>query len=129
MGVFNGGAPGNLPLIAGAALLSFGGGTTTVGVVKALAQRGISGFKVPAGNAETDEYVATLSQAIKESSTANTVEGIAGKLGWSEQDVARALGWLQARGELREELDTTSGEFYYVSVKVPRDLATRLSSI
>jgi hypothetical protein len=117
-----------LPGVLGAALLSLGGGTAILGALKIWNRLGFTASGSSLTDPVTEEYVTELKSVIRAVDTRNTIEAIASKLGWPERDVVRTLGWLQARGELREELDGDSGDFYYVSVKMPRDLITRLSS-
>lgn len=117
-----------LPLLIGPALLSIRGGTTILGALKTWVGRGSPGMTIGTDDPATIEYVERLRRVLTKADARHTVEWIARNLGWPEQDVVRTLGWLQARGELREDLDITSGEFYYVVIPVPRDLSTRLSS-
>ena len=47
---------------------------------------------------------------------AHTVESLARILEWSQADVVKSLGWLQARGELAEDIDLSTGQFVYAAI-------------
>lgn len=116
------------PLVIGPLLLSLGGGTAVLGLLTARFRDGGPELTGISADPLTERYVDELRAVITTSNVRNTVERLAHTLGWSQRDVVNTLGWLQARGELREELDVESGEFYYVAIRVARDLASRLSS-
>jgi hypothetical protein len=79
-------------------------------------------------------YLATLRQLLAHSRPDQTVPWIVHRTGWSEGTVVHALALLRSSGELLEELDLDTGEFYYVVptnpfTLAPADLDTRLGTL
>ncbi len=107
----------------GAILIPVGIGTVVLGVMR---HYGLPIRGTPAPDPSTREAVAAVSALIARSHSFQTVDWIRAQLGWSEGDVVRALGWLRRRGELVEDVDVETGDYYYAFLKAPRDLTSRI---
>lgn len=118
-------------VLNGAFLVPVGVGLIAVGATKhfiatrpALLHRAVLGDPEP--------YRARLASLLARPRGEQTVEWIGQRTGWGEHEVVHALALLRQRGEIQEELDFDTGEFYYVYVSPslpPRDLDTRLGDL
>lgn len=106
----------------GAFLLPLGLGLVLLAALKALGPRLVASR---APDVHTLEHLAQLRDVLR-GTERHTIRSLSRQLGWSESDVLRALGWLRHDGDVEEDVDMTSGEFNYVLVARPQDLATRL---
>lgn len=109
----------------GAALLPMGIALTLLGALKGWIGRAGAGWATESTE-PVEARLERLGHLLAEYDRTNTVATIARRLGWSEPDVVRALAWLRERDELLEELDTDTGNFYYVATPRSRDLAARI---
>jgi hypothetical protein len=106
----------------GAFLLPLGLGLVLLAALKVLGAREGAARGPDAG---TLDHLAQLRDVLR-GAQRHTIPSLSRRLGWSESDVVRALGWLQHAGDVDEEIDMASGDFHYVLVARPHDLATRL---
>jgi hypothetical protein len=112
-------------VLRGAALLPVGIALTLLGTLKGWIGRAGAGWTTESTE-PVEARLERLGHLLAEYDRTNTVANIARRLGWSEPDVVRALAWLRERNELLEELDTDTGNFYYVATPRSRDLAARI---
>jgi hypothetical protein len=78
----------------------------------------------------SEQYLARLRPLLQGEPGACTVPALARTTGWPEATVVRALALLRGRGEVAEELDLDTGEFYYTTLTLPpRDLDSRLGEL
>jgi hypothetical protein len=78
---------------------------------------------------ETRNCMNAITQVLTRESTVaapQSIPMIAATLRWSEENVVRTLGWLQASGDIVEDVDIESGRFSYSLMATPRDLHDRL---
>lgn len=77
-----------------------------------------------------DARIAALRPLLQGQPEACTVAALAQSTGWSESTVVRVLALMRSRGEVVEELDLDSGQFYYTTLTLPpRDLNSRLGEL
>ena len=77
-----------------------------------------------------EEHVRRLRPLLAGNSAATTVAALARATGWTESAVVRVLALMRQRGEVAEELDLDTGQFYYTTLTLPpRDLDSRLGEL
>jgi hypothetical protein len=77
-----------------------------------------------------EQYIATLRPLLQGGPEACTVAALARATRCSEPTVVRALALMRERGEVAEELDFDTGQFYYTTRTLPpRDLDSRLGQL
>jgi hypothetical protein len=110
------------------ALIPLGIGVAVLGALKYGAGRTLSST-VERADIASDDDVRTLTRLLGAHDRTHTVEWIIARLGWHHDDVVRALAWLRDRDELAEELDSDSGQFYYVARPKRKDRSTHLRDL
>lgn len=121
-------------LVRGGILAPLGVGIVMLGAAKQYLRRKPEVRHRAALGADADRYLDTLRQILAQPSPQQTIGWIGQRTGWPEADVVHALALLRTRGELLEEIDLESGEFYYVAQPQPltlgpADLDTRLGNL
>jgi hypothetical protein len=101
-------------VLGGGALIPFGVGLLVLAVLKrrALAQQAAQ-LRI-AAERRLEPVLAQVRQALAGEGRDHTFEWIVARTRALEADVARALGLLRDRRQVLEELDTDTGDFYYV---------------
>ena len=115
--------------LQGGALAPVGLSLVAVGTLKAWVRRSAgrwAALRLGAERTATSELLRTL---LQRSEPSHTLAWIRRETGWPEATAVATLAWLRERGELEEELDETTGEFYYHVPPRARDLATRVHDL
>jgi hypothetical protein len=119
-------------LVHGGFLAPVGVGAIGAGVVKAWMRRNPAvRYRAELGHG-AEQFISTLRPLLSIADPRNTVAHIAARTGWPEQRVVASLALLRERGELREELDLDTGQFFYQTVPnlpAPRNLDSRLGDL
>jgi len=121
-------------LVRGGILFPLGISVVTLGAAKQYLRRKPETRHRAALGDNADRYVDVLRKILAQASPQQTIGWIRQRTGWPEADVVHALALLRTRGELLEEIDLESGEFYYVAQPQPltlgpADLDTRLANL
>lgn len=121
-------------LMRGGLLAPLGMGIMVLGAAKQYLRRKPETRHRAALGGNADRYLDTLRQLLGQAAPHQTIGWIRQRTGWAEADVVHALALLRTRGELLEEIDLESGEFYYVAQPQPltlgpADLDTRLGNL
>jgi hypothetical protein len=119
-------------LLNGGFLAPVGFGLVALGAAKHFAGRPAVRHRAALGG-DPEPYIARLAPLLALPRPRQTIEWIGRQTGWPEETVVHALALLRERGQVQEELDLDTGEFYYVHTPLPspgpRDLDTRLGDI
>jgi hypothetical protein len=117
-------------LLYGGVLAPLGVGLLGLALLKAWASR-LSPVALAASfEGGPERYIATLRPLLHGGPEACTVAALARTTGWSEPTVVRTLALMRERGEVAEELDFDTGQFYYTTGTLPpRDLDSRLGQL
>jgi len=119
-------------LLHGGFLAPVGFGLVVLGAAKHFAGRPAVRHQAALG-VDPEPYVARLGTLLALPRPQQTIEWISRQTGWTEETVVHALALLRERGQVQEELDLETGEFYYVHTPLPspgpRDLDTRLGDL
>jgi len=122
-------------VFGGGLLVSIGGALAGLGVLKRLAKRRAKERRIREEDAVVAPVVERLRALLREANAEQSVAWIARQTALAEPIVVRALARLRESGELREELNEQTGDWYYVHVpgEPPppraRDLDSRLDEI
>ncbi|MGM0577942.1 MAG: hypothetical protein ACQEXJ_19605 [Myxococcota bacterium] len=101
-------------VLSGGALTFFGLGAAVLGVAKHLTRRRLAAELDRAERRRLEPVRARLRHELGDEATVNTVEHLVARTGFSEADIVRALRWMREAGDVREELNLDTGEWYYV---------------
>jgi hypothetical protein len=113
-------------LTRGLFLIPIGAACCIAGALKRYATETGTALTTRRSDALTEASIERLRTLLTQPDATLTIEWIARALAWPSDDVVRTLGWLKARDELVEELDTSSGQYFYVAVSPPTNLDARL---
>ena len=117
----------------GGLLVTAGAGVAGLGALKQLAMSRARARETAQAEAELGPLIDQLRGLLHEPHKTQTVEWIAGALGAGEAKAVRALAHMRRTGELREDLNVDSGEyFYYLEAPEParlRGLDDRLADL
>jgi hypothetical protein len=113
-------------LTRGFFLIPLGIALCIAGALKRYASETGTVFALQRADALTEASIDRVRALLVQPDATHTIEWIAHTLAWPPDDVVRTLGWLKAREELVEDVDATSGQFFYVAVSQPTDLDARL---
>lgn len=117
-------------LLRGGVLAPLGLSLVGLAVLKAYVGRRAALVLAASLEGAAEQYVARLRPLLQAAPEACTVPALARTTGWSEATVVRALALLREHGEVAEELDFDTGQFYYTTRTLPpRDLDSRLGQL
>jgi hypothetical protein len=117
-------------LLRGGVLAPLGVGLLVLGAFKAYLGGRTHAILSASLEGGFERYLARLRPLLQGEPGTCTVAALAGTTGWPEPTVVRALALLRERGEVAEELDLDTGEFYYTTRTLPpRDLDSRLGEL
>jgi hypothetical protein len=119
--------------VTAAPLLVSGVGAIVVGLLKRRALRRRAAARARAEAEELGDHASRLRPLLGEAKAEQTIEWITERSGLAEAAVVRTLVFMRDRGEIVEELNTETGEWYYGSPlalpAAPRALDERLAAL
>ena len=117
-------------LARGGILAPLGFGMLVLAGLTTVLRRRPAAELVSALGGDVDGHVARLRPLLDAVPAACTVAALATRAGWPEPTVVRVLALMRERGEVSEELDLDTGQFYYTTRTLPpRDLQSRLATL
>lgn len=117
-------------LLRGGFLVPVGAGLIAAAVLKRLLEKNAISINRLALDEQGEPVADRVRKLLTRPDQNQTVEWLQERTGWPESTLVRVLAVLRERGELAEELNEDSGDFYYYTVRrVSRDLDSRLDEI
>lgn len=116
--------------LRGGFLLPIGTGLIAAAILKRMLEQGTVRVSQLTLGDEAEEMAAALRPMLAAPLKHQTIEWLGKRTGWTERTIVTLLEHFRANGELEEELDNDSGEFYYYFVRrAPENLDARIANI